>query len=124
MLWSVVRVTVEYGRVEYLVKLVFKQLHGLPFAEGLALAEGHRQFSRLCDETKKVATAKLRDREQCEKLIEVLEELLERSLERNDMIHAMWYANPDDSMNRSRVELDRKTGELDWSKSASSLQVI
>ena len=42
----------------------------------------------------------------------------ELSLKRNDMIHAMWYAINDQSMHRSRVERDKKTGRLDWSKSA------
>src|SRR5215469_15013737 len=110
------RLVVEFGRAEYLVKLVFKQLHGLSFSKGLALAEGHRQFSKLCEETKKAADEKLTDVEQRSKLVDVLDEMRELSLERNDMIHAMWYAIDDKSMQRSRVELDKKTGRLDWSK--------
>lgn len=110
--------TVEFGRVEYLVKLVFKQLHGLPFSEGLALAEGHRQFSTLCAETKKVAETNLVDTDQRQKLIEILDDLLELSRERNDMVHAMWYELEPGSMQRTRVELDKKTRTLDWSKSA------
>jgi len=112
------KLVVEFGRAEYLVKLVFKQLHGLPFSEGLALAEGHRQFSTLCEETKKTADEKLADVAQRNKLVDVLDEMRELSVERNHMIHAMWYAIDDESMQRSRVELDKKAGKLDWSKSA------
>jgi hypothetical protein len=111
------RLTVEFGRVEYLVKLTFKQLHGLPFSEGLALAEGHRQFSELCSEVKKGAERNLTDAEQREKLMEVVGDLLELSRERNDMVHAFWFEMEAGSMQRTRVELDKKTRTLDWSKS-------
>jgi hypothetical protein len=109
---------IEYGRVEYIAKLVFKQLHGLPFSEGMAQAEGHRQFSMICEKILEAANSKLTDSTQRDKLTEVMTDLKELALERHDMVHAMWYANPDGSMNRSRIELDRKTGKLDWSKSA------
>ncbi len=109
---------VEFGRAEYLVKLTYKDLAGLSFSEGLAAAEGHRQFSQLCDATKKAATEHLVANDDREKLVELLDDMKERSRERNDMVHAMWYrALPDGTMQRSRIELDRKTKKLDWTKS-------
>jgi hypothetical protein len=111
------RLEVEYGRAEYLLKLVYKQLHGRSFSEGMELAEGHRQFTTLSEETKKTAQKRLTDPRQRDKLCDVIDELQEQARDRNDMIHAMWHATDDGKMQRTRIERDKKTSKLDWSKS-------
>jgi hypothetical protein len=71
----------------------------------------------ICDKILEAANTKLTDSTQRDKLTELITDLKDLALERHDMVHAMWYALDDGTMQRSRVELDKKSRTLDWSKS-------
>jgi hypothetical protein len=109
---------IEFGRAEYLVKLAYKDLRGLPFGEGLYEAE-RMNFSDLCEATKKLALETFADDDKRKKFVELIGAIKDYAQQRNDMIHAMWFrASPSAThMQRQRVLRNKQQRRLDWSRS-------
>lgn len=90
------RLVVAFGRLEYLVKLCFNDLHGKGFTIGMAQAEYEAQaLSRFCGETgmlAKLAKSKL-STTQTDLFCALLKTLVTLGTFRNDTVHAWWYVD-------------------------------
>jgi hypothetical protein len=102
---------IEFGRLEYLLKLCIKDLTDSGFTSGMVEAE-HNQFSTLCKEAKKWAQSKLEANKAgaASKLFDEAETL---GNERNDCVHAFWTTNKDGVPLRIRP---KKSDPIDWSR--------
>jgi hypothetical protein len=108
------RLILEFGRLEYLIKLCIKDMHGRGFTEGMIEAESQRQFKSLCEYAKRLAHEKLTSAEAVA-FVEILEAAIELAEYRNDTVHAYWTIE-DDAPLRVRQRLNRKTAAVDWSR--------
>lgn len=111
------RLVVAAGRVEYVLKLCLKQLHGAGFVAGMLEAESVRHLSSLCDEVSKLGAAKLTDQQSghFRALVETIKALAEH---RNDTVHALWTTTKLREPLRVRPQLKGEKGSksVDWSK--------
>ena len=111
------RLTVAFGRVEYMIKLCIKSLRGKGFTAGMAHAESKRQFKTLCDEAKNQANAEL-SAAQARAFCDLINRAKDLGDYRNDSIHALW--TTDESSGeplRVRPKWDKKSKSVDWSLS-------
>ncbi len=112
------RLVIAFGRLEYLIKLCFKDLHGKGFTIGMAEAEYDAQaFADFCAETgilTKLAKSKLSARE-ADAFCELINKAVPLGTFRNDTVHAWWYA--DFKGLPSRIRPKKDSHELaDWSR--------
>lgn len=112
------RLVIAFGRLEYLIKLCFKDLHGNGFTIGMAEAEYDAQsFADICGETgklTKLAKSELSTTE-ADAFCELIKKASPLGTFRNDAVHAWWYA--DVKGLPSRIRPKRDSHELaDWSR--------
>ena len=83
------RIVIEFGRLEYLLKLCVKDMSEKKFDEGLLEAESQGQFVRLCEHALDLAETKLSDAERSafENIVSIAKQL---AVYRNDSVHAYW----------------------------------
>ena len=108
------RLVIAFGRLEYIIKLCFKSLHGQGFKKGMEQAESKRQFTELCEEVIKKAREEL---DQSGRLCDLIERAKKLADYRNDTIHAMWTTDSNGQPYRVRPKLerlDKKRSLLNW----------
>jgi len=117
------RYAVEFGRVEYLVKVAVKSLFkrttktklsgGIKaFEAGVAQAEKEGQFGRVCKKAKTLAAQGLSEAHALT-FIALIERATTLAEERNDNLHALWTGIEQKSF-RYRPFWNRETKELEW----------
>ena len=112
------RLILEFGRLEYLVKLCIKDLHGRGFTAGMLKAEqSPRQFRALCNDAKREGSNKL-TADEASAFEEMIDSALELADYRNDTVHAYWTME-DNAPMRIRPLFNRKTKDVDWSRARS-----
>lgn len=107
---------IAFGRLEYLIKLCFKDLFDKGFTKGMVEAEGRRQFSELCKNAKALANVKL-SQSQVATFSKLLDQAMALAEFRNDTVHALWTAGPKGKLLRIRPKWDKSTESVDWSRS-------
>ena len=110
---ALARLVIEFGRLEYLIKLCFKDLSEQGFDEGLLAAETIDGFQRLCNSARDAALEKLTDVEHSA-FDRILRNASELAIYRNDSVHAYWTMENDVLM---RIRIRQDGDALDWTRS-------
>jgi hypothetical protein len=102
------RITIAWGRLEYVMKLAIKRCLGRPFSEGMLHAEKRRQFSELLKELRGQFAQQTLDKETRALLDKVLAQIEDLNEKRQDIIHSSWTVSPEGHprMWRSNMEKD------------------
>ncbi len=102
------RVVVQYGRLEYEMKLAVKRLSGLDFTEGFLHAENIQKIGPICDQAKELYAQREPDPTRQQNFSELLDEVRYAWEEtRNDVIHACWTAQKNGVPLKIRPKLHR-----------------
>ncbi len=105
---------IEFGRLEYLIKLCVKDLAGQGFGEGMVMAESKRQFETLCKDVKKRG-AEVLEQAQAENLAILINQALALAEYRNDTVHAFWTVDQGQPL-RVRPKLEKATRAVNWDR--------
>ena len=109
--------TIWFGRLEYLLRLIVKDYLGQGFTDGFAHAESKRQFATLCDEAMTLFDRKYlgpKDRAVFKTLMARAKEIGDQ---RNDMVHALWTTDGMTNPKRYRPKWDKSTKRVSWARS-------
>ncbi len=108
------KLVIEFGRLEYLIKLCIKDMHGQGFTQGMIEAESKRQFSALCRYAMELAADTLTSHE-----TDAFEQIIEKAAlladYRNDSIHAYWTVEKGEPL-RVRPKWDKKSRSINWDR--------
>ena len=105
-------VVIEFGRLEYFLKLCVKDLSGKRFDEGMLQAESINGFGRLCGVAAKQARDKLEPGEVAP-FVKILDKARKLAIYRHDSIHAMWLGEVDAPL-RIRPRIVNEA--VDWTR--------
>ncbi|AQH02715.1 hypothetical protein A9R05_27755 [Burkholderia sp. KK1] len=110
------RLVIAFGRVEYLIKLCFKDLQGKGFSLGMAEAESEsRGFADFCERRlTELAKHKLSTTD-ADAFCDLMMKVLPLIIFRNDAVHAWWYADSKGLPSRIRPKKD-SDASVDWSR--------
>ena len=112
------RLVIAFGRLEYLIKLCFKDLQGKGFTIGMAAAGYESQaFADFCGETgklTKLAKSELSTTD-ADAFCDLIKKVLPLGTFRNDAVHAWWYADFKGLPSRIRPKRDSHES-ADWSR--------
>ncbi|MFM0494242.1 hypothetical protein [Paraburkholderia caledonica] len=114
------RLIIAFGRLEFLLKVIAKDLHGKGFTLGMAQAELDGQnFAPFCKSTlKQLARERLTERLPAagiEMFCSLLDEAVGLGEFRNDCVHACWYVHRTGLPARIRPKKNSKES-ADWSR--------
>lgn len=109
------RLVIAFGRLEYLLKLCFKDLHGKGFTLGMAEAEYEaRAFACFCEQMANLAASQLSPTK-ADAFCDLIKKASSLGTFRNDTVHAYWYA--DLKQLPSRIRPRKNSHEsADWSR--------
>ena len=108
------KLVIEFGRLEYLIQLCVKDLHGRGFTEGMIEAASTQQFRRLCGRAKSLAAERLTANEY-DQFASIIENALRLGETRNDSVHAFWSAEHGTPY-RTRPKWVKATRTVDWTR--------
>ena len=108
------KLVIEFGRLEYLIKLCIKDMHGQGFTHGMIEAESKRQFSALGRYAKKLAADTLTPYE-TDAFEQFIEEAALLADYRNDSVHAYWTVEKGEPL-RVRPKWDKKSRSVNWDR--------
>jgi len=109
------RLVVDFGRVEYMVKLFIEDLGGKGFTAGMADAESRRAFSALCDAAKQgIEGDCCLTNEQKSAFVNLIEMAISLGNYRNDIVHALWTADGRGYPIRIRPKWIRASRSVKW----------
>ena len=105
------RVIIEFGRLEYLLKLCIKDIHAKGFDQGMLEAESKRQFEVLCRHANANGRKYLTS-DEADAFDLFIEEARKLADYRNDTVHAFWTVENGSPV---RIRPIKKDGAVDWS---------
>ncbi len=121
------RIAVEFGRLEYLVKVAIEKLsrelalrdglrgEDVQFIEGMAQAEREYTFSACCSHLDQLYAKWGAEPERVVEFKNLVERLLRIGEERNGLIHGCWSSSDEGTFLRLRSRYDRKSKSLQQS---------
>ena len=109
---AVGRLAIEFGVLEYLIKLCIKDLEQRGFHEGMLIAERLVNFGRRSCHAKVLAQKKL-TKSECAVFLGLLEKADDLAIYRNDTLHSFWTIENEKPL---RVRIREEDKAVDWSR--------